>query len=115
MGQYINLNLENLGNGEFKLNLGFGKYKAWNTEIILEATEKLKKLKTEGYLKGGKLLLINGPATTITMFFLGHQLAHIYSAIAICDPKEKTSDKDDVYIVAVSHSPDYPFASRINR
>ncbi|NJK38482.1 MAG: CRISPR-associated protein Csx3 [Oscillatoriales cyanobacterium RM2_1_1] len=57
-------------------------------------------------LKGGKLLRIYGRSTVLASFAIASQVAHLYSAIAVFDPK--LGDRGlDRYIVTISHSPQY--------
>lgn len=71
-------------------------------EILRDAKTELESLMHSGDLPGGKQpLQINGRTTVLASFFLGSQLAHKYSSIAVFDPKVEG------YVVTISHSPDY--------
>lgn len=48
---------------------------------------------------GGRLLLIDGPASLPVAFALCHATAHLYGAVAVKDPKL------GAFVVAVSHDP----------
>ena len=58
-------------------------------------------MKANGRLSGGKLLKINGRISIPVSFVLAHAVAHIYSAVAIFDPKMQK------YIVCISHSNEF--------
>lgn len=71
-------------------------------EILRDAKTQLESLMDSGGLPGGKQpLQINGRTTVLASFYLGSQLAHKYSSIAVFDPKLES------YVVTISHSPDY--------
>ena len=73
------------------LSIGFGD-PATNQEIV-------KFVKLNAPDGGGKLLLINGPASLPVAGVLVHKYAHLYGAIAMFDPKLQG------YVVAISHDP----------
>jgi CRISPR-associated protein Csx3 len=76
---------------------------AQNDEIVRAAAAALESL---GEL-GGKLALINGPASLPVACVLAHHLGHRFGAVAVFDPKM------GAYVVAVSHNPEYPLGSLI--
>lgn len=72
---------------------------AQNDEIVMEVEETMKSLKASGL--GGKLVLINGPASLPVAIVLGHHLAHQFGAIGVFDPKMAG------YVVCISHGSDH--------
>lgn len=75
--------------------------------ILLDAEAQLEKLISSGQLPGGKRLLrINGRATVLASFAIANKISHLYSSVAVFDPK--LGDKGlDRYVVVFSHSKDY--------
>ena len=61
-----------------------------------------------GELQGGKLLTISGKTSVAVACVFAHKLGHLYSAIAVDDPRL------EAYVVVSSTTPDYPFSSRIS-
>jgi CRISPR-associated protein Csx3 len=88
-----------------KLKCSFGE-PANNDLIIIEASAQLDRLIESGRLRGGSLLKITGRLSVPVVTAITHRVAHLFSAIAIHDPKVRTGN-DDTYYVAISHSPDY--------
>lgn len=80
------------------LKLGFGE-QAHNDVIVKEVKETLDKMKEAGDLDGGGLIMLNGPASLPVAITISHALMHIFSAIAVFDPKLNK------YVVSVSHDP----------
>lgn len=78
-----------------KWTVAFGA-PATNQEIVREVNEYLN---GEGKPVGGKLLLINGPASLPVAFALAHAVNHLFGVVAVFDPKLAG------YVVAVSHDP----------
>ncbi|MCL1475008.1 hypothetical protein [Argonema antarcticum] len=87
-----------------KINNGV---KADGDRILLDAEAQLGKLISSGQLPGGKRLLkINGRATVLASFAIANKIAHLYSSVAVFDPK--LGDKGlDRYVVAIGHTKDY--------
>ncbi|MGA9382220.1 MAG: hypothetical protein WBV73_25960 [Phormidium sp.] len=87
-----------------KINNGV---KADGDRLLLDAEAQLENLISSGQLPGGKQLLrINGRATVLASFMIANKIAHLYSSVAIFDPK--LGDKGlDRYVVVFSHSKDY--------
>lgn len=56
---------------------------------------------------GGKLALVNGPASLPAAFVLAHKLLHVFSGVGIFDPKLNS------YVVVSSHGPDYAVGALI--
>ena len=82
--------------------LKVGCIRAEGNQIAVDAAARIDELIAEGKLKGGKLLRVNGKATLLTSYVLAHRLGHLYSAIAVFDPKICDMGRDR-YIVALSH------------
>jgi CRISPR-associated protein Csx3 len=82
-------------------------------QIVRDAKAQLQQLIHSGQLSGGKLLKINGRSTVLASFVMALELAHLYGAIALFDPKLGALGLDR-YIVAVSHTPDYQVGDTID-
>lgn len=76
------------------LKVGFGS-PAQNDSIVRDAHGRLEELA----LPGGKLVLINGPASLPVAVVLAHGLLHKYGAVGVFDPKMAA------YVIASSHDP----------
>ena len=76
--------------------------KAPGNQIAADAAARIDELIAAGELKGGKLIRIYGIATLLTSYVIAHRLEHLYSAIAVFDPKICDVGIDK-YIVALSH------------
>ncbi|MFB2897744.1 hypothetical protein ACE1CI_32915 [Aerosakkonemataceae cyanobacterium BLCC-F50] len=89
-----------------KINNGV---KADGDRLLLDAEAQLEKLISSGQLPGGKQLLrINGRATVLASFIIANKIAHLYSSVAVFDPKLGDGDKGlDRYVVVFSHSKNY--------
>lgn len=79
--------------------VGFGD-PASNDEIVKEAQSLLDELVNNDDV-GGRLALINGPASLPVALVLGHALSHRYAVIGVFDPKM------GAYVVAVAHGGDH--------
>ncbi|HAG81710.1 MAG TPA: CRISPR-associated protein Csx3 [Cyanobacteria bacterium UBA12227] len=66
-----------------------------------------------GQLPGGKLLKVNGRSTVLASFVMALELAHLYGAIAVFDPRLGAPGLDR-YIVTISHTPDYQVGDTID-
>lgn len=77
------------------LKIGFGA-PAQNDQIVKDAAAALEGLK----LEGGRLVLLNGPASLPVAIVLGHGVSHLYAAVACFDPKLAA------YVVSVTHDPE---------
>lgn len=78
------------------LRIGFNPAEpAGNDVLVRDAEQALANLG----LQGGKMALLNGPASLPVATVLTHRLAHIYGVLAVWDPKMSG------YVVAVSHDP----------
>ncbi|MGD2182162.1 CRISPR-associated protein Csx3 [Lusitaniella coriacea] len=72
--------------------------------VVVETKAQLQALIARGQLKGGrKPLLINGRFSVLGSFVIAQQVAHLYGAIAVYDPKLGESGLDK-YVVVISHS-----------
>ena len=89
------------------LRVGFGE-PSDNDRIVKEAVARLEAMRLAGDLSGGGLLKINGPASLPVGIVLGHQLSHLFKAIAYFDPKLNQ------YVVVISHSSDYTVGDLID-
>jgi len=81
------------------LKIGFGD-PAGNDEICRFVLQEIRRMKNESTFTGG-LLKINGPCSVPVAFLLAHELAHLFEAIAVFDPKLNK------YVVSISHSSKY--------
>lgn len=82
-------------------------------QLVLETEARLEELINTKQLQGGKNpLLINGRFSILASFVIARKLAHLYSAIAVYDPKiaEENLDK---YIVVITHE-EYEMGDIIN-
>lgn len=82
--------------------VGFGS-PAQNDEIVRAAAAALADLGEVG----GRLALINGPASLPVACVLAHALAHRFGAVGVFDPKM------GAYVVSISHDPEHPLGSLI--
>ena len=89
------------------LRVGFGE-PSDNDRIVKDAVARLEAMTKTHELRGGGLLKINGPASLPVGIVLGHQLSHLFKAIAYFDPKLNQ------YVVVISHSPDYTVGDLID-
>jgi CRISPR-associated protein Csx3 len=91
------------------LRVGFNKeILAQGDRIVRDAEAQLDALVEAGQLNGGELIKVNGRMSLLVSYTIAHQLVHLYSAIAVFDPRLSA------YIVVKSDTPAYPFASRID-
>ncbi|MBE9214596.1 CRISPR-associated protein Csx3 [Plectonema cf. radiosum LEGE 06105] len=87
------------------LKVGFAK-PANGDQIVRDAAVRLDEMIASGEFSGGKLLKIDGPASLAVCYLIAHKIAHLYSAIAIFDPKIGRPGYK-TFITAVSHTPAY--------
>ncbi|PSB58759.1 CRISPR-associated protein Csx3 [Chamaesiphon polymorphus] len=87
------------------LIVSFGE-PANNNRIVVEVSAKIERLIETKQMRGGKLLKITGRQSIPVAYTICHQVAHLYGAVAVFDPK-MGGKGIDAYIVAISHSPDY--------
>lgn len=80
--------------------VGFGE-PAQNDEVVREVASRIAELESDGNF-GGRLALVNGPASLPVAVQLGHALAHRFGSVAIFDPKMAG------YVVSLSHGGPYP-------
>lgn len=88
--------------GTVHLKVGFGE-PASNERIVKDAMKALE----EANLLGGRLVLVNGPASLPVACVLAHYLAHRFGAVAVYDPKLGS------YVVSITHDPEYPLGALI--
>ncbi len=89
------------------LKINFGE-PAQNDQIVRDAAARLDEMTTNGELKGGALLKINGPASLPVACVLTHKVAHLYGAISVFDPKLGK------YVVCITHNPAYKVGDLID-
>ncbi len=77
-------------------------------KIVREVEMRLQEMMTTGELKGGELLKINGRISVPASYTVSHQVAHLYRAVAVADPRL------GAYIVVASTTNNYPIGSRID-
>ncbi len=85
------ISAESTSNGVL-LRLSFGT-PAQNDQIVRDAVAALAELK----LGGGQTVFLNGPASLPVACALAHGVAHLFTEVAVFDPKMAG------YVVAVSH------------
>lgn len=91
------------------LKVGFNlEVSADGDRVVRDVRAQCTKLVESGQLQGGKLLKINGPQSLLGSYVMAHQLGHLYSAIAVADPRL------GAYVTVISQTPDYPFGRRID-
>ena len=84
--------------------------KTRGNQIAVDAAARIEELISSDRLKGGKLIKINGKASLLASYIIAHRLQHLYSAIAVYDPKICDVGIDR-YIVTVQHGFDRPIGS----
>ena len=80
------------------VRVGFGD-PADNSTIVRDVESRLVELKADGV--GGRLALINGPASLPVAVVLSHHLLHLYSFLGVFDPKLQG------YVISSAHGGDY--------
>lgn len=84
------------------LKVGFNKDNpATGDRIVKDADTGLQELIDSGRLTGGDLLKINGRMSLPVSYTIAHTLGHLYSAIAVFDPRLQA------YVVVISTNPEY--------
>ena len=76
--------------------------------IVKDAETHLQKLIESEVLTGGDLLKINGRMSLPVSYTIAHKLGHLYSAIAVFDPRLKA------YVVVISTDPKYQLGDAID-
>jgi CRISPR-associated protein Csx3 len=76
--------------------------------IVRDAETRLEELISSGVLTGGSLLKINGRMSIPVSYTIAHKLGHLYSAIAVFDPRLKA------YVVTISTNPEYQLGDRLD-
>lgn len=89
--------------GSNLLKMSFGT-PAQNDQIVRDAVTAVKALN----LEGGKIMKLNGPASLPVAISIGHEIGHLYGAIACFDPKLAK------YVVAISHDPDFAIGQLVD-
>jgi CRISPR-associated protein Csx3 len=93
------------------LQVGFNRtIPAQGDRIVRDALELLNQMIDSGEIPGGKRILIDGPQSVPVAYVLSHKLVHLYSVVAVLDPKlgSKISTPDGAirhktYIVTSAH------------
>jgi CRISPR-associated protein Csx3 len=76
--------------------------------LVMDADIRLEELIASGKLKGGELIKINGRTSLPVAYTILHKIAHLYSAIAVNDPRLG-------YVVVVSTNPKYQLGDILDR
>ncbi len=79
----------------------------YGPRISLEAGFLTDPLGLTPDMLGGRLVLVNGPASLPVACVLAHYLAHRFGAVAVYDPKLGS------YVVSITHDPEYPLGALI--
>ncbi len=89
------------------LRVGFNRsLPAQGDTIVRDALQELLKMIDSKQITGGYRILIDGPQTVAVAYAIAHKLAHLYSVVAVLDPRlGKKGYK--TYIAAISHNPKY--------
>ncbi len=70
------------------LHVGFNRnIPAQGDRIVKDALELLNQKIDTGEITGGKRILIDGPQSVPVAYVLSHKLVHLYSVVAVLDPK----------------------------
>lgn len=89
------------------LKMRFSKtISAKGDRIVLDTKEQLDRLLELKCLPQGGLLKINGPASIPISYLIAHELGHLFSTIAIFDPKIG-GEQQNRYVVAINYDPQY--------
>jgi CRISPR-associated protein Csx3 len=89
------------------LRVGFSRnQRALGDQIVKDALGELSQLIDRQEITGGRLLKIYGPQSIAVAYVIAHQLSHLYSVIAVYDPKIGQLGYR-TYIVTISHDPEY--------
>lgn len=98
------------------LRVGFNRsLPAPGDRIAKDALTLLDEMMLSGAIAGGKCILIDGPQTVAVAYVLAHKLAHIYTIVAVLDPKigsristpAGTLRCKNYIVVSVHGSPEY--------
>ena len=81
---------------------------ATGDRLIKDAQTRLEELIASGVLTGGSLLKINGRMSLPVSYTIAHTLGHLYSAIAVFDPRLKA------YVIVISTNPEYRLGDLID-
>ena len=79
---------------------------AMGDRIVRDAKEQLDKLIESQQLPLGGLLKISGRASIPVSYLIAHELGHLFSTIAVFDPKIGGEQKNH-YVVAINYDPQY--------
>ncbi|WP_347566287.1 CRISPR-associated protein Csx3 [Scytonema sp. UIC 10036] len=81
-------------------------------QIVQDAAARLDEMIASEEIKGGRLLKVDGPASLAVGYLIAHKISHLYSAIAIFDPKIGRKGYK-TFIVVISHTPAYKIGELI--
>jgi CRISPR-associated protein Csx3 len=85
------------------LQVGFNpEISATGERIVKDTSEILKSLISSSHLPKTKILKINGRSSVLVSYVLAHELGHLYSVIAVSDPR-----LEDCFVVTISYDPNY--------
>lgn len=79
---------------------------ATGDRIVRDAKDQLEKLINSKQLPPGGLLKINGRASIPVSYLIAHELGHLFSTIAVFDPKIGGKQQNH-YVVAINYDPQY--------
>jgi CRISPR-associated protein Csx3 len=89
------------------LRVGFNRsLPAQGDTVVRDALQELLRMIGSEEIAGGSRILIDGPQTVAVAYAIAHKLAHLYSVVAVLDPKIGKKDYK-TYIVTISHNPEY--------
>lgn len=88
------------------LKIGFGE-SASNDLIVKDASDQVDELISQGIIKGGPLLKVNGAASLPVAFVLAHKVGHLFGCVAVFDPKLSA------YVVTIVHGAEYSIGDLI--
>lgn len=98
----FNVSVESASPERTVFRVGFGE-PGTNDTLVKDASEALKALGDVG----GKLALMNGPASLPVACVLAHHLSHRFGAVGCFDPKLQA------FVVAITHDPTVPIGTVI--
>lgn len=91
------------------LQVGFNSnLPATGDRIVKDADTRIDELIESKVLTGGDLLKINGRMSLPVSYTIAHRLGHLYSAVAVFDPRLKA------YVVVISTNPRYKLGDAIS-
>ena len=70
--------------------------------IVKDTSETIKSLISSGQLPKTNILKIQGRSSVLVSYVLAHELGHLYSVIAVSDPRLENN-----FVVTISYDPNY--------